>query len=59
MREDSDSLWNGSRPVLAAEFARAYLQLSFAPRDPEMERRVYETPNRSPQGARRKRLQME
>ncbi|MDQ2869807.1 MAG: hypothetical protein M3S32_03620, partial [Acidobacteriota bacterium] len=59
LREDSDSLSNGSRPVLAAELARAYLQLSFAPRDPEMERRVYETPKRFPQGARRKRLQKE
>ncbi len=59
LREDSDSLWSGSRPVLAAELARAYLQLSFAPRDPEMERRVYETPQRFPQGARRKRLRKE
>ncbi|MEO8191302.1 MAG: serine/threonine-protein kinase [Acidobacteriota bacterium] len=58
LREDSDTLWNGSRPKLAVEVARAYLQLSFAPRDTEIERRVYEVPSR-PQGLRRKRLQEE
>ncbi len=44
LREDSDAALNGNprRPALAFEFATAYLQLTFAPRDPEMERRVAE-----------------
>ena len=44
LKEQSDAAMNGTpkRPALAFEFATAYLQLSFAPRDPEMEQRVYE-----------------
>lgn len=44
LREDSDAALNGTprRPAIAFEFATAYLQLTFAPRDPEMERRVAE-----------------
>ncbi len=59
LREDSDALWNESRPKLSVELARAYLQLAFAPRDTEIERRVYEVQERFPQGGRRKRLQKE
>jgi serine/threonine protein kinase len=44
LREDSDAALNGNprRPAIAFELATAYLQLTFAPRDPEMERRVAE-----------------
>ena len=59
LREDSDTLWNASRPNLSVEIARAYLQLAFAPRDTEIERRVYEVEQRFPRGGRRKRLQKE
>jgi hypothetical protein len=34
------------RPKLAADFARGYLQMSFAPKDSELERRVYEMDQR-------------
>ena len=44
LREESDSALSSTppRPGLAFEYAAAYLQLGFAPRDPEMERRVYQ-----------------
>jgi serine/threonine-protein kinase len=44
LREDSDTALNGNpkKPAVAFEFATAYLQLTFAPKDPEMERRVAE-----------------
>ncbi|HYK40859.1 MAG TPA: serine/threonine-protein kinase [Thermoanaerobaculia bacterium] len=48
LREDSDEALSSTprRPALAFEFATAYLQLTFAPRDPEMERRVSELGSR-------------
>jgi hypothetical protein len=44
LRDDSDTALNGDpkKPAVAFEFATAYLQLTFAPKDPEMERRVAE-----------------
>ncbi len=59
LREDSDMLWNSSRPTLSVELARAYLQLAFAPRDAGIERRLYEVPPRFEPGGGRKRVQSE
>jgi hypothetical protein len=44
LKKESDAAMTSTppRPALAVEFANGYLQLSFAPRDPELERRVYE-----------------
>ena len=48
LRDDSDASLSSSppRPGLAFEFAAAYLQLAFAPRDPELEQRVAELKQR-------------
>jgi len=48
LRDDSDAALNGNprRPAIAFELATAYLQLTFAPPDPEMERRVAELGSR-------------
>lgn len=56
LREESDSALNASppRPALSFEFATAYLQLAFAPPDPEMERRVLRLGARVRPGNRRK-----
>ena len=43
------------RPGLALEFATGYLQLAFAPRDPEIESRVYNLGQRLRQGVRGRR----
>jgi len=57
LREDSDGALAATppRPGLALEFATGYLQLSFAPRDPEIERRVYDLGQRIRQGPRGRR----
>ena len=55
LREGSNDLLAAKppRPGLAFEFATAYLQLSFAPPDPEMQRRVTMLRPRFRPGARR------
>jgi len=56
LRSDSDASLNGvpPRPGHAFEFAAAYLQLGFAPADPEMERRVNELQRRFKPGNRQR-----
>ena len=54
LRDDSDAALGSTppRPALAFEFAAAYLQLAFAPKDPEIERRVAELKQRIGTGRR-------
>ena len=56
LRSDSDASLSGvpPRPGRAFEFAAAYLQLGFAPADPEMERRVNELQRRFKPGKRQR-----
>jgi hypothetical protein len=56
LRDGSDAALNATppRPGFAFEFATAYLQLAFAPPDPEMERRVLRLQGKGRPGNRRR-----
>lgn len=59
LRGDTETALNNAQPMLARMFYRAYLQLTFAPVDPDLARRVEELPPPVAQPGRQRRFPRE
>ena len=53
-KRGAEAAWDNARPLLAVLYYRAYRQLTFAPPDPELERRAAEIRSAAPRPRRRR-----